>query len=172
MISIVSNCATWRKITVLIALFALVFGMIAYTLYQLSEVSGGHGILDFDLGYSEERVHEVFASYGEHGLILYGRIQFLDLFNPALYSLIAAATTYALWNGRGPDWLCLFPFLGGLGDYAENLTLFLLSRSYPDIPAGLVSISSSLSFLKNGLLLFGLLPLLFGFGLLGFKKLR
>lgn len=158
--------------TVLIIAYLAVFGAIMVTVGQLTEVSGGFGILDFDQGYTTERVAEVFGSYGENGFSLYRRIQILDIFNPAIYSLIAAVLTYMLWRRRGVDWLCLAPLLGGIGDYAENITLFLLSRGYPDVSDGLVSISSALSLIKNGLLILGFLPLIVGLVLWFIQQLR
>lgn len=172
MVLFISRLATWRMLTVLIIAYLFVFGAILITLGQLSEVSGGYGILDFDQGYTSNRVVEVFGSYGEQGFALYRRIQVLDLFNPTLYSLIAAALTYILWAERGLGWLSLAPLLGGIGDYAENVSLFLLSRVYPDVPEGLVVISSTLSLIKNGLLVVGLMPLLAGLSLWCVRRLR
>ena len=80
--------------------------------------------------------------------------------------------TYLLWKGRGPIWLCLLPLLGELGDYAENVTLFLLVQSYPNQSDGLVSLSSALSLVKNGLLAAGMLPLLAGAVMWIWRKLR
>lgn len=172
MISLIARLATWRGLTVLIIAYFVVFGAILMTLAQLKEVSGGFGILDFDLGYAKQRVMEVFGSYGEHGFSLYRRIMLLDAFNPALYSLIASVLTYLLWKGRGVDWLCLAPLLGGIGDYAENVTLYLLARGYPDVSDGLVTVSSTLSLTKNALLILGSLPLLVGLVRSGIEWLR
>ncbi|MCK0171957.1 hypothetical protein MWU53_12890 [Aliiroseovarius sp. S1123] len=172
MISLIARLGTRRGLTVLIITYLVVFGAILTTLGQLMEVSGGFGILDFDQSYSKDRVREVFGSYGEYGFSLYRRIQLLDVLNPALYSLIASVLTYLLWKGRGVDWLCLTPLLGGIGDYAENVTLFFLARGYPQVSDGLVSVSSTLSLIKNGLLILGVLPLLFGFVRWGIQRLR
>jgi hypothetical protein len=172
MISFISRMATWRTLAVLFVAYVIVFGAILVTLSQLSIVSGGYGILDFDQGYTKERVAEVLGSYGEQGFSLYRRIQVLDLLNPALYSLIAAILTYMLWIARGRGWLCLLPLLGGIGDYAENVTLFLLSRAYPDVPEGLVAMSSTLSLVKNGLLIVGLVPMIAGLAFWCIDRLR
>ena len=171
MIRLISRLATWRGITCLLVLYAIVFGAILISLNQLTTITGGYGILDFDRGYSASRVAEVFGSYGDEGFRLYGRIQALDLLNPALYSLITAIVTYLLWRGRGRDWLCLMPLLGGLGDYAENITLFWMTRSHPDIPDTLVSVSSFLNLLKTGLLFVGLSPLIAGLVAWAFRRM-
>lgn len=153
-------------------LYVLVFGTITVTLGQLAEVSGGYGILDFDRGYSVERVNEVLGSYGDEGMRLYARIQLLDLFNPMLYSLLAACFVHLLWKGRGPEWIALVPLSAGLGDYLENGTLFLLVQTYPNMSPALVALSSGLSLLKNGLLVIAVLPLLAGVWMAIVARLR
>ena len=171
-VSLIARLANKRAILILFAIYVTVFGTILFTLGQLTNISGGNGILDFEPGYTAQRVAEVFGSYGDTGMALYGRIQFLDLFNPALYALVASVFTYLLWKARGPEWLCLMPFLAAIGDYAENITLFLLSRAFPDVPEGLVALSSILSLIKNGLMLIGMAPLVVGLVLLVLRKLR
>lgn len=172
LVDLVTRLATRRGLIVLLIAYAIVFGMILWSLNQLSEVSGGYGILDFEPGYSFDRVNEVLGSYGPEGMALYGRIQVLDIFNPALYSLVAATFTYLLWRDRGPDWLCLMPLLGGLGDYVENVTLFMIARAYPELPVGLVQVSSMLSLIKNGLFVIGFAPLIIGVILWAIRKVR
>lgn len=158
-LSFVDRLATRRGFAVLIVLYAVVFGAIVITLSRLTELTGGTGILDFDRGYSVERVNEVFDSYGAEGFALYGRIQLLDLLNPAIYSLIFACLIYLLWKNRGYRWGVYLPLAAGLLDYSENLTLFLLVRSYPELPFFLVTISSTLSIVKN-IALFGAIAVL------------
>ncbi len=148
-LSLLERLATWRSFAVLLVLYAVVFGMIIATLSRLTALTGGIGILDFDQGYSAERVRQVFDSYGEQGFQLYGRIQLLDLANPALYSLIFACLIYLLWKNRSAVWMAVLPLAAGALDYSENLTLFLLARSYPNISDGLVGVSSTLSLVKN-----------------------
>ena len=171
-IRLIDHLTNPRAILILLVLYGIVFGTILVTLGQLTEVSGGYGILDFERGYDMARVYEVLGSYGAEGMRLNTRIQLLDLINPALYSLVAAVFTRMLWRERGPSWVCLMPFLAGLGDYAENVTLFLLARSFPDISETLVSVSSTLSLVKNGLMVVGLLPLLMGLAVLIVRLLR
>ena len=136
----------------------------------MAAVSGGQGILDFEPGYHRARIAEVFSSYGPEGMALYGRIQALDLLNPALYSLLAAALTAMVWRAWGPGWLTCLPFLPALGDYAENITLFLLARGFPEVPEGLVAISSTLGLIKLGLMAVGFAPLLVGLALRGLRR--
>ena len=58
--------------------------------------------------------------------------------------------------------MALVPLLGGLGDYLENITLFMMARAYPDNSDRLVSLSPTISLLKNGLLAVAVLSLFAG----------
>ena len=160
MTGLIQNMANWRAVGVLAVLYSFVFGVILISMGQLAEISGGMPILDFEPGYDMARVREVFTAYGPDGMRLYARIQLLDLINPALYSLLAAALTAMLWRGR--PWVALLPLLAALADYSENITLYLLSRGFPDLPEGLVAVSSTLSLVKLALMAVGFAPLLIG----------
>lgn len=146
---LIHSTATFSRLAILFGLYVIVFGAIITTLSQLTELTGGIGILDFDRGYSIERVNEVFSSYGAEGMILYSRIQLLDLFNPAIYSLFLASIIHLLWRNHNIAWVSIFPLIAGLLDYMENLSLFLLARNFPDLSIRLVNISSTLSIVKN-----------------------
>lgn len=161
-LSMLGRLANWRGFVILLVLHALIFGSIIITLSEMTVLTGGIGILDFDLGYSVERVREVFGSYGAEGFALYTRIQLLDLLNPAIYSLIFACIIYLLWNTHQHIWVALIPLVAGLLDYVENLTLFLLARDFPEVSSRLVSVSSALSLMKNMALFAAIAALLIG----------
>ncbi|MEZ4662632.1 MAG: hypothetical protein R2911_34205 [Caldilineaceae bacterium] len=92
--------------------------------------------------------------------------------NPALYSLFFAAIIHLLWRQRNVTWVALLPLWAGLLDYAENLTLFLLARSYPNLPAELVGVSSALSIVKNVAMAPAIIALLVGLVLLLNERLH
>ncbi|MEZ4707806.1 MAG: hypothetical protein R3A44_11395 [Caldilineaceae bacterium] len=170
----IQKIATPKGFAILFALYVVVFGAILLTLAQLTAHTGGIGILDFDRGYTAERVAEVFGSYGKQGMALYTRIQLLDLLNPALYSLFFAAIIHLLWRNHSAiaAWIVLFPFWAGLLDYAENVTLFLLTRSYPKLSTELVRLSSTLSIIKNFALIPAIIVLLIGLVLFAMHRFK
>ena len=164
MIRLIERLSNWRAFAVLMLAYVVVFGAILLTLTDLTAHTRGIGILDFDIGYSVERVAEVFGAYGEPGIALYGRIQLLDILNPALYTLIFAIVLNVLWQVRAA-WVVLLPLLAGLLDYAENITLALLARSFPELSSGLVGFSSTLSLVKNAALYASIAVLIVGLAL-------
>jgi len=162
---LLQKLATGRGFAILITLYAVVFGAIVYNLSKLTTLTNGYGILDFDRGYSRERVLEVFGSYGNEGMAIYSQIQLLDIVNPAVYSLFFASILYLLWRQKKAVWVVIIPLIAAALDYLENLTLFLLSRSYPDISEPLVLVSSTLSIIKNVALVAAVIALLVGMSL-------
>ena len=82
MLTLIVRLAQTRAMIALAIVWAIVFGAILITMGQLAEATGGSGILDFEVGYSAERVAAILGSYGAEGMALYGRIQLLDLINP------------------------------------------------------------------------------------------
>ncbi len=78
MIHIIERFSTRPGMAFLLISYVIVFGMILISLAQLSEVTNGYGILDFDIGYSLDRVNEVFGSYGPEGMALCDAIAWRD----------------------------------------------------------------------------------------------
>lgn len=100
---------------------------------------------------------------------LYSRIQMLDLINPAIYSLLISSLVYLSVRRSKSMWLPIVPLFAGLLDYLENLTLYLLVKSYPNVNEGLVSLSSTLSIIKN-IALFGAIAALIAAGIMWLKN--
>lgn len=160
--SFIRKTATRQRITLLLMFYAAVFGAILVTMSQLVALTGGYGILDFDRGYDLALVNEVLGSYEAEGMALYARIQVLDILNPALYSLLMANFAWFLWRDTRFEWLAVLPLFAGLSDYAENIALFLIVRTFPDISGILVATSSTLSLVKNASLGVAVAVLLLG----------
>lgn len=150
---------------------ATVFGAVIVTVVQLTTLTGGYGVLDFDIGYDPARVMTVLGSYGAEGMALNARVQALDLVNPLLYATVMAVFTRMVWRGKGPEWLALLPYLAALGDYAENITLFLMAQRFPEVSEHIVSVSSTLSLLNNAMMPIAAGPLVVGIVLKAVKRL-
>lgn len=117
---------------------------------QLEQVSGGYGPLDVTFGYSNAYVGQAIAAYGEVGKAIYARYQLLDVFFPAIYALFLGGLLFRLFGKRrGILALAYYlPFLGATLDYIENALLFGLVRAYPNVPAALVSVASTITTIK------------------------
>ncbi len=73
-----------------------------------------------------------------------------------------AAVMYRLYPQKPLAWLALLPLLAALLDYAENTILFILAADYPDISAQSVATGSTISLMKNAVLLLATLALFVG----------
>jgi hypothetical protein len=152
MVSLLNNLCRLPVLVALILIQMLVLGGIGVSLAELQAVTGGNGILDFEIGYSGGRVREILGSYGPDGFAIYNRIQFLDIANPALYSLLLLAMAWWIWKPTGRVWPALIPSVAGIGDYLENIALAIIVQAYPDTPAFLIQTANVLSLLKYGLM--------------------
>lgn len=162
MFNILEKCTSRTGLIMLGVGFALVFGLIWMLIIKLMALTGGIGILDFEIGYTPEKVQTVLGSYGAEGMALYRKIQWLDLINPMLYGWLMAAVMYRLYPQKPLAWLTLLPLLAALLDYAENAILFILAADYPDISAQSVATGSAISLMKNAVLSLTTLALIIG----------
>lgn len=133
----------------LCAFSILVFMGIAFKLTELTTITNGIGILDFEIGYNQEKVMTTFGAYGRDGMEIYMHIQLIDLINPLAYSILFCCIFYRLLRPSKYKILSFLPLSMGLMDYAENLTLYFLSTNFPDISNSLVQMSSFFSVIKN-----------------------
>ena len=99
MSAILERTSTQVGLALLVVAQVLLGWQIAVQLASLEEVSGGYGILDFEFAYSSQRIATVFDNYGEEGMSIYQNIQFLDVANPLIYSLLGASLMHLLVRG-------------------------------------------------------------------------
>lgn len=140
----------------------IVGGFLGISIAKLSSVTNGYGILDFEVGYSIEKVNELFSRYEIEGMILYKQILFIDLFNPLIYSLLFSSLLYVFYKESKYAWLVYLGFLCAGLDYLENFFLFEMMNSYPDISSGVVEFSSAISIVKHSVLYLTILILVLG----------
>ena len=113
-------------------------------------------VFDTRLFYTPAQVSESANDIGESGRHLYAVTEVtLDFAFPLLYttwlSVLLALVTPKAWPSRpGRERLILLPFLGLLGDLAENAYLAALMWTYPIIPPWLVGLSNLASLVKWG----------------------
>lgn len=138
--------------------------LLALTLGQLSAITGGNGIPDFETGYNAEFISTLFQSYGDEGMKLYFRVQFIDIFNPLFYSTLIASVIFLLYREGRWERFYFVAFLAGGLDYLENIFLYLLSSSYPEISIGLADFSGVVSIVKHVVMYAAIGILLVGIG--------
>lgn len=139
-------------------------GIIAATLYYLmitvtlAEIQTVSGQIPFDMrpfGYVPKEAGILLASLGAEGREYYLSRQItLDTLYPAMLALTLSATI--LWFGRRQSNRRLIHIGVALSigsallDYAENLGIVTMIRSWPEVSAPLVNAVSTATILKSG----------------------
>lgn len=135
---------------------AVYFVMLNYSIPELLSASDGLPIFDMSpSGYSYQQALALLSSLGEEGRNFYLSTQLvLDLFYPLLFglcyfSLLQWLIKLIQLKRRALTVLSFLPFLACAFDYTENVGIWLMLSSYPDLSKTLVTISSVLTVTKS-----------------------
>jgi hypothetical protein len=140
--------------------------MLFVTIPQVMAFSGGMKLFDLmPAGYDLEYAKSLLQQLGEEGRNLYLTRQLpVDLFYPLLsaiaYTLLMAWLFKRLnFIDKPVFWLCLIPFMAGLFDYLENISIILMITSYPEVSGLLAHFANAFTVIKSMLsvLFFGIL---------------
>ncbi len=130
--------------------------MLVVTIPNVMEYSGGMDLLDMmPGGYNTDYVITLFNKLGDVGRNTYLFRQIpADMIYPLLFAMGYSLLLGYLLNKLGKFesmlfYLCYIPILSGLFDYLENIGIILMLKGYPDIPAGLIKLTSIFSVCKS-----------------------
>ncbi len=130
--------------------------MLLYTIPKVMAYADGMKLLDMmPGGYSPEYVRQLFEALGKEGRNAYLSLQLpVDMIYPALFALsYSSLLAFFLRKLRNPGiWMfafCYLPILAGFADYTENIFFIWFLKSYPNLPEGLIKISSAFSVVKG-----------------------
>jgi len=154
------DCIVQKVIWKIALLFAFLFGVF-YLLINFSgfgvagllEVTGGASILDFEFGFTYEKALAMLGALGADGRSFYlTKIIPLDFLFPLSYmlcysSLIALLLKYTSLRKPG-IYLLMFPVLGMLCDWTENIGIIVMLNSYPNLHEWVVSLTSTAGIIK------------------------
>jgi len=164
--SILRNASPRLALLLLVAMLPFVFIFFPMRHSRLESIAGYPlRVFDTRLSYTPSQVSELASDISESGRQLYAVTEVtLDLAFPLLYTtwlsvLLALSLPKAWPSWPGAEHFILLPFLGLLGDLAENICLSMLMWAYPLIPPWLVILSNLASQVKwgAGLASFGLI---------------
>lgn len=153
----IQKSATGKKVLgFLIPAMTIYFFMLFYTIPQVMQYARGMKIFDLSpTGYSYNYAMELLDALGSKGreTYLYSQLP-LDFLYPGLFGvscclLLAWLFAKSLNNNSKMYFLCLIPVTGGFFDYLENISVFMLLTSYPDIGRLNVSLASIFTILKS-----------------------
>lgn len=144
-----------------------------FSIPNLSKYLEGLSPLETKVFYSPDYLFKLLETLGQKGRNAYTNLLLLDLIFPLVYTAFFSLTNLTLHQRETfitklGKIAFILPLLGGLFDYAENFSLLILRKNFPN-QFNLLAILSSLStplktiaFLTNSILLIlGLIQLIF-----------
>ncbi len=165
MLKIDSILAATSKPKWLLLLFLLTlinFTIIGFLTAQIMNISGGANLLDFSFGHTANSVNSTLEAYGTEGISLYRWVQRIDLIHPLIYSLLFASLFYILFRQTRVHISIYLPLIAGILDYLENIFLFQMVNTYPQISSSVAQIANIISLAKNVILIAVIAALLVG----------
>jgi hypothetical protein len=137
----------------IVASIAVVIAMSYATQVLVYDVYGDFTMPDTRLFYTLADLQAIFASIGPEGLMVWAQVHLLDYAFPLAYSF-AMAFGIILELGRVyPERndlkkLIMFPLLGCIMDYLENIFILSQILSYPNLSEFIVIIASTFTVVK------------------------
>lgn len=101
---------------------------------KINELAGKTvGIIDLTVGFNPQKTLDMVAAYGDAGRAYYARTEMTsDVAYPVVYAFFFGIVLTLLYRGKRNNWVNVIPFVALVFDYAENVTLVTLLRSFPE----------------------------------------
>lgn len=125
------------NILIFFVLFMTLFIVFRIITPEFEKLTGGLQIPDIAIISNSSNLYSLFQSYGESGRSYYNYIQLVDAFYPVFYGLffLSVIVFYneRLFSKQSPfRYLTLLPYITVISDYSENLTIFIMNRTFPE----------------------------------------
>ena len=156
--------ATWRNVALLLALIALINGLLFWSFSSNPELNP----LDMQFSYSPEKAYEILSEYSDNERSRYILVELtLDVLYPIAYSLCISFVLFLLYKSSRIAKVALLLIAI---DFAENILIVVLLTYYPIKLPIIVSFASFFTSMKwmviaisAMLLVYGLVKKLFKF---------
>lgn len=156
MIKLIQKWATGRNVLILLAADLLfMLGIMPYMGKKMEELAPGIPPLDITIpSYSAEYAQDTINKMSDPARAFYKSIELgADLIYPLIYGFAFALLIAFLWKklgwGQGLlKWVILFPLLGMIFDYGENLSIVSLINQHPNPAVGTAQMAAYFSLAK------------------------
>ena len=149
--------ASGKIVSILFTLtMAIYLLMLFYSIPMVERFAPNTALFDLSpSGYSYQHAMSLLEELGNEGRQIYLSLQLpLDFVYPGLFAI--SYTLLLIWlfskslkNKSRIFYLALIPALGGLFDYLENIYIFRMINSFPDLSPRLVQVASTFTLLKS-----------------------
>lgn len=155
--NLILNNIQGKKILLFLIITNLIYCvMIFYTIPQVMLFSQEMDLFDMmPLGYNYEYADSLLKALGENGINKYLQLQLpVDFIYPLNFGIAYCLLIAYLLSKRNLlqtklFYLCYLPLLGGLFDYAENIAIINILKSYADLTQSAVCIASVMTIIKS-----------------------
>lgn len=170
----VQKYSTGKIVSSLLALTMVVYIlMIGYSIPAVTAFAPELPIFDMSpTGYTFAYANELLSTLGVEGRHLYLTTQLpLDFIYPSLFSI--SYSLLLVWLFRKTFkadskiyYVALVPFIGGVFDYMENLSIIKMINSFPNLQESTVEMASTFTIIKSSFVTAFFVLLMVGFMLL------
>lgn len=159
--NLIRSLQKWAETRRVLSLFLLTMCvfliMLFYSIPAVERFVPGKQLFDLSpSGYSYDFARTLLEALGAEGRAVYLELQLpLDFIYPGLFAISYSLLLVWVFKKGFPAhskifYLSLVPVAGGFFDYLENICIFNMLKTYPDISQSLVSLSSIFTILKSG----------------------
>lgn len=154
---VINNNLSGRQVLVWVIVTNLVFAlMLLVTIPRTVAFANGMKLLDLmPGGYDFEYVRLLLDTLGEEGRGIYLNLQIpVDMIYPFLFGVSnCLLLAFVLKKLNKLDsflfYFCLFPMIGAVADYLENIGIITMLRSYPDLSEKVVRVTNGFTLCKS-----------------------
>jgi len=151
--SLLHRIASWKTLLLFLALYFLFVALILKnTEAHINSLAGKSiGIIDLTMGFDPQRTLDMVAGYGDAARGHYAMVEMTaDVAYPIVYAFVLAIMLTLLFRNTKYARVHLLPFLVLLFDYAENINIVYLLKTYPEQSLAAATLCEVFKLLKWG----------------------
>lgn len=163
--SLLNRIANWKTLLLFLVAYMLFPGYIFKNAEQkINELAGSPiGIIDLTFGFKPQETLKMVDAYGDAGRAYYASVEMTaDVAYPLVYAFFFGILLSLLYRKTSYARVNLLPFLAMLFDYAENVNIVTLLKTFPQQSMAVASLCEVFKLLKW--VTFGIIILLVLYG--------
>lgn len=163
--TLLSRIASWKTLLLFLALYIVFVGFIfKHAEAKINALAGKTiGIIDLTMGFNPQQTLDMVASYGDAGRSYYAMIELTaDAAYPIVYAFLLGIILTLFFRGTKYARVHVLPFGILLFDYAENINIVYLLKTYPSQSMVAATLCEVFKLLKWGTLGLVVVTLLVG----------
>lgn len=163
-----NRIANWKTLVCFLGIYIFFVAVILKNAEnRINELAGKTvGIIDLSTGFNPQKTLDMVAAYGDAGRAYYARTEMTaDVAYPIVYAFFFGIILTLLYRGKRANLVNVLPFIALAFDYAENVMIVLLLKSFPQqsYPMAVlcevfktgkwIAFGASIAFISGGLVL-------------------